>query len=275
MYHIRGLLRRAVSRCNHFVMNSPLRNIVIIPTYNEAENISPLIERILQLDEDVDILIIDDNSPDGTGDVVDDISQRDERVQVIHRKAKLGLGTAYTTGFIRALEQGYDRIMTMDADFSHNPRYIPALMRLTDDYDLAIGSRYVPGGGVRLWGVHRRLLSRGANLFARSILGLHAHDCTAGFRCYRASVLETIDPCSIKADGYSYLLEMLWRVQNAGFSIAETPIVFTDRRRGASKISQREIIHAAGTVLRLAFNAPPVPGPRQKSNQQPLQPLDQ
>jgi glycosyltransferase involved in cell wall biosynthesis len=234
-------------------MTSPLQSIVIIPTYNEAENVPPLIERILGLDEDVDVLIVDDNSPDGTGDVVDAIAEKDPRVQVIHRQAKLGLGTAYTAGFISALEQGYDRILTMDADFSHNPRYIPALLQLTDDYDLAIGSRYVPGGGVRLWGAHRRLLSRGANFFARFMLGLHAHDCTAGFRCYRASVLQTVDPCSIRADGYSYLLEMLWRVQKAGFSVAETPIVFTDRRRGASKISQTEIFHAAGTVFRLAF----------------------
>jgi len=243
-------------------MSTSLRTIIIIPTYNEAENISPLIERILNLDEGVDILIIDDNSPDGTGSVVDAIVEREPRVQVIHRPAKLGLGTAYTTGFMTALERGYDRIMTMDADFSHNPRYIPALLRLTDEHDLAIGSRYVPGGGVRLWGIHRRLLSRGANFFARSILGLQAHDCTAGFRCYRASVLQAIDPRSIQADGYSYLLEMLWRVQKAGFSIAETPIVFTDRRRGASKISQKEIFHAAGTVVRLAFSAAPaLPSP--------------
>jgi len=232
-----------------------LQTLVIVPTYNEAENIPPLVEQILTLEEKVDVLIVDDQSPDGTGEVADAIAEEHPRVQVIHREAKLGLGTAYTAGFIRALEQGYERMMTMDADFSHNPRYIPALLRLTETYDLAIGSRYVPGGGVRLWGVHRKLLSRGANFFARSALGLHAQDCTAGFRCYRASVLETVDPRSIQADGYSYLLEMLWRVQKAGFSVAETPIVFTDRRRGASKISQKEIFHAAGTVFRLTFSS--------------------
>ena len=256
-------------------MTSDPRAIVIIPTYNEAENISPLIERILNLEASVDVLVVDDHSPDGTGEVVDNIAANDPRIQVIHRQAKLGLGTAYTAGFMSALEQGYDRIITMDADFSHNPRYIPTLLKLTDEYDLAIGSRYVPGGGVRLWGLHRRLLSRGANLFARSILGLHAHDCTAGFRCYRASVLEAVNPNSIKADGYSYLLEMLWRVQRAGFSVVETPIVFTDRRRGASKISQKEIFHAAGTVFRLAFSnhaGPTVtPTPRQTD---PLSPSD-
>ena len=237
-------------------MNDSPRAIVIIPTYNEAENVPPLVERILGLEEDVDVLIVDDNSPDGTGDVADAIARETPRVQVIHRPRKLGLGTAYTAGFMRALDLGRERIITMDADFSHNPRYIPTLLRLTNDHDLAIGSRYVPGGGVRLWGWHRRLLSRGANLFARTLLGLHAHDCTAGFRCYRSHVLETVDPRTIRADGYSYLLEMLWRVQKAGFSIAETPIVFTDRRRGASKISQAEILHAAGTVFRLAFTHP-------------------
>ncbi len=237
-------------------MQPTSRAIVIVPTYNEAENIPSLVERILALPENVDVLIVDDNSPDGTGDVAEALAATTPRVQVIHRPQKLGLGTAYTAGFMRALDQGYERILTMDADFSHNPRYIPALIRLTDEYDLSIGSRYVPGGGVRLWGWHRRLLSKSANLFARTLLNLEAHDCTAGFRCYRASVLEAIDPRSIRADGYSYLLEMLWRVQQAGFRIAETPIVFTDRRRGASKISQKEILHAAGTVFRLAFSDP-------------------
>jgi hypothetical protein len=149
------------------------------------------------------------------------------------------------------------------------------LLRLTDDYDLAIGSRYVPGGGVRLWGAHRRLLSRSANLFARFVLGLHAHDCTAGFRCYRASVLETVDPRSIRADGYSYLLEMLWRVQKAGFTVAETPIVFTDRRRGASKISQSEIFHAAGTVFRLAFSGDAAVTSASSRQPEQLRPSDQ
>ena len=232
-------------------MNETPRAVVIIPTYNEAENVPPLVERIFGLEEPVDVIIVDDNSPDGTGEVADALARENTRLEVIHRPRKLGLGTAYTAGFMRALEKGYQRILTMDADFSHNPRYIPVLLRLTDTYDLAIGSRYVPGGGVRLWGWHRRMLSRGANLFARTLLGLHAQDCTAGFRCYRAQVLEAVDPRSIRADGYSYLLEMLWRVQKAGFSVAEAPIVFTDRRRGASKISQKEIFNAAGTVFRL------------------------
>ncbi|RME80952.1 MAG: polyprenol monophosphomannose synthase [Caldilineae bacterium] len=240
-----------------------MQYLAIIPTYNEAENIAPLIENILRLDLPLHVLVVDDNSPDGTGQVVDELAAADSRIDIIHRPRKLGLGTAYTAGFLRALDRGYERVITMDADFSHNPRYIPSLVELTDTVDLGIGSRYVPGGGVRLWGIHRRALSRGANLFARTLLGLQAHDCTAGFRCYRAEVLRVIDPQSIHADGYSYLIEMLWRVQNAGFAIAETPIVFTDRRRGASKISQDEIVKAAATVLRLAFTRPqtvPAPG---------------
>jgi len=234
-----------------------LKTIVIIPTYNEAENIGPLIDNLFMLDVPLDVLVVDDNSPDDTGAVVERCAQEDTRIQVIHRPRKMGLGTAYTAGFESALQQGYDRIVTMDADFSHNPRYIPQLIGLTEDHDLGIGSRYVPGGGVRLWGIHRRTLSRGANLLARTVLGLKAHDCTAGFRCYRAEVLRDVHPQSIRADGYSYLVEMLWRVQGTGFDVAETPIVFTDRRQGASKISRNEIFKAVLTVLRLALSRRP------------------
>ena len=237
---------------------SLLKTIVIIPTYNEAENIAPLIENLFLLDVSLDVLVVDDNSPDDTGAVVEQCAQQDDRIQIIHRPEKMGLGTAYTAGFERALQQGYNRIITMDADFSHNPRYIPLLLGLTEDHDLGIGSRYVPGGGVRLWGVHRRALSRGANLLARTVLGLKTNDCTAGFRCYRAEVLRAVHPQSIRADGYSYLIEMLWRVQGAGFDVAETPIVFTDRRQGASKISRNEIFKAALTVLRLALSRQPL-----------------
>ena len=230
-----------------------MKTLVIIPTYNEAENLPPLVESLLSLGLGLNILIVDDNSPDGTGEVAVQLAEVNALVQVIHRPQKMGLGTAYTAGFTRALDWGYDRILTMDADFSHNPRYVPALLSLTETADLSVGSRYVPGGGVRLWSVYRRALSRSANFVARSVLGLRARDCTAGFRCYRHEVLETVDPTSIHADGYSYLLEMMWRVQGAGFRVAETPIVFTDRRRGASKISQDEIFKAGGTVLRLAL----------------------
>ena len=234
-----------------------MKILAIVPTYNEAENIAPLVERLLELNLDLDVLVVDDNSPDGTGEIIADLARHNARVHAIHRPSKLGLGTAYTTGFLFALERNYDRVITMDADFSHNPRYVPSLVALTETYDLTIGSRYVPGGGVRLWGAYRRTLSRGANFVARAALGLKAHDCTAGFRCYRTQVLQTIDPTTIDADGYSYLIEILWRVQYAGFRIAETPILFTDRRRGASKISKTEIFKAAKTVLRLSVRSKP------------------
>lgn len=236
-----------------------MKTAVIIPTYNEAENIAPLIEQLLSLELGLYIIVVDDNSPDGTGDVAEEWAQNNANVQVIHRPEKQGLGTAYTTGFEKALELGCEYVLTMDADFSHNPRYIPALLQLAQDHDLTIGSRYVSGGGVRLWGWHRRFLSRGANLFARSLLGLHVHDCTAGFRCYRSEVLQAIDPTSIRSDGYSYLIEMLWRVENASFRVTEMPIVFTDRRKGSSKISQHEIMKAAWTVVRLLFRRKPIP----------------
>jgi glycosyltransferase involved in cell wall biosynthesis len=234
-----------------------VRSLVIIPTYNEAENIAPLVDSLLALELGLHVLIVDDNSPDGTGQIADEVAAAHQPVVwVLHRAGKLGLGTAYTAGFEFALERGYERIVTMDADFSHNPRYVPSLIDLTKTCELGIGSRYVPGGGVRLWGLHRRLLSRGANFFARAALGLQAHDCTAGFRCYQAGVLRAVDPASIRADGYSYLVEMLWRVERAGFGVGETPIVFTDRRRGASKISRNEIFKAGSTILRLAVARP-------------------
>jgi len=234
-------------------VNTRPRVLTVIPTYNEAENIAPLVESLRALDLGLHIVIVDDNSPDGTGAIADRLTRLYSTVHVIHRPAKLGLGTAYTTGFLFALEHGFDRVVTMDADFSHNPRYLPSLLELTDQAHMAIGSRYVPGGGVRLWGFNRRLLSRGANLFARTLLGLKVNDCTAGFRCYRSEVLRAIDPTSIRADGYSYLIEMLWRVLQAGFTVVETPIMFTDRRRGASKISRQEIVKAGATVMRLAL----------------------
>jgi len=249
-----------------------LKITAIIPTYNESDNIAPLIENLLDLDVPLHVLVVDDNSPDGTGEIVEQLAQEDERIKIIHRPKKMGLGTAYTAGFELALEQGYERIITMDADFSHNPRYVPILIDLTNECDLSIGSRYVPGGGVRLWGIHRRAMSRGANLLARITLGLKTHDCTAGFRCYRAEVLKSVYPQSIRADGYSYLVEMLWRVQGSGFSVAETPIIFTDRRQGSSKISQDEIFKAALTVSRLAFTPKPVPSSQSQPKAQHLTP---
>lgn len=233
---------------------APGRALVIVPTYNEAENIERLVAEILAQSGPFDVVVVDDNSPDGTGRLADALAERDERVQVIHRSAKLGLGTAYIAGFRLALQRGYDYALTMDADFSHSPRYLPALLGLMAECDLAIGSRYVPGGGATGCSAFRVLLSRGANALARSVLGLKAHDCTAGFRCYRTAVLRAIDLDTIFSNGYSFLVEMITRCQRRGFAIAELPIVFENRRLGSSKISRREIGKSIYTILRLRFS---------------------
>jgi dolichol-phosphate mannosyltransferase len=239
--------------------------VVIIPTYNESDNIEALVKEILALrlglrraqsnrsgralDDITEIIIVDDNSPDGTGEIADELAKVYGGIKVIHRPAKLGLGTAHIAGFKEALALGADRIMTMDADFSHHPRYIPDLLARNRDAQLVIGSRYVDGGGTANWGLQRQILSRGANTFARLVLGLKAHDCTGAFRCYRREVLESIELDEIFSDGYSFLIEMLYKCQRQGWEIGEVPIIFEDRRRGASKISRREIFKALYTVL--------------------------
>jgi len=228
-----------------------MRTLVILPTYNERENIARLVPDLLALPDGVHILIVDDNSPDGTGQLADEFSSRHERVHVIHRAGKLGLGTAYIAGFKYALEVGFDCILTMDADYSHQPQYVPGLIAGIKSADLVIGSRYVSGGCVVDSPLARRLLSRGANLFARLVLGLHTRDCTAGFRCYRREVLESINLDTIFSDGYSFLIEMLHIVQQAGWKVTEVPIQFKDRCQGVSKISRAEIFKALYTVVRL------------------------
>ncbi len=225
---------------------------VVLPTYNERENLTPMIGQLLDLPVNLGVIVVDDNSPDGTGELADELAaQHPGRVSVIHRPGKLGLGTAYLAGFADALARGAARIMSMDADFSHHPRYIPAMVEASAQYDLVIGSRYVPGGGTPDFPFRRRLLSWGANTFARTMLSLKAHDTTAGFRCYRRIVLETLPLDSIFSSGYSFLIEMLFMVQRAGFSVGEVPIIFEDRKLGASKISSREITRAMYTVIRL------------------------
>lgn len=224
---------------------------VIIPTYNEKENITDLINQILALPLAARVIVVDDNSPDGTGDLLDNLAAQDDRIAVIHRAGKLGLGTAYIAGFKKGLAEGADRLITMDADFSHHPAYIPGLVALADYRHITIGSRYVPHGGVQNWGWQRRFLSWGANHFARMVLGLTAKDCTAGFRCYHREVLTDIDLDQIFSNGYSFLVEMLFKCQRQGYTIGEIPIIFANRTRGSSKISQQEIIKAIGTVMRL------------------------
>jgi dolichol-phosphate mannosyltransferase len=225
--------------------------LVIIPTYNEAENIERLVGEILALPEAFHVLIVDDNSPDGTGSLADSLASRDARVRVHHRACKLGLGTAHIAGFRDALARGYPLAVTMDADFSHNPRYLPALVALVQGADLAIGSRYVRGGGATGCSLSRVLISRGANALARAVLGLKAHDCTAGFRCYRAEVLHAVGIDAIFSNGYSFMVEMITRCQRLGYSCAELPIIFENRRLGASKISRAEIWKSFYTIARL------------------------
>jgi glycosyltransferase involved in cell wall biosynthesis len=229
-----------------------MKSTVIIPTYNERENIVLLVPELLALPVGVDVLVVDDNSPDSTGLIADEMAAHDARVSVIHRSGKLGLGTAYIAGFKEALATGAERILTMDADYSHHPRYIPAMIECSQTADMVIGSRYVRGGGAVDSPAMRRLLSYSANAFAKMMLGLKAMDCTAGFRCYRRAVLESIDLDTIFSDGYSFLIEMLYKVQRRGWRVAEVPIRFMDRRLGASKISRSEISRALYTVVRLS-----------------------
>lgn len=229
-----------------------MHDIVVIPTYNEAENIPLLVSELLALEPPVDVIVVDDNSPDGTGELADTLAvENPGRVDVVHRPSKLGLGTAHIAGFKRALNQGAECVLSMDADFSHHPRYVPAMLAQSQDADLVIGSRYVNRGGTRFCTRKRRALSLGANLFAKIMLGLPARDCTAGFRCYKREVLLSIDVDEIFSDGYSFLIEVLYRTKRQGWSVAEVPIIFEDRRHGVSKISRREIFAAMYTVLRL------------------------
>ncbi len=225
--------------------------IVVVPTYNEADNLPALAEAILGQKGIAHLVVVDDNSPDGTAAVAKMLADRLGRLHVVSRPRKLGLGTAYVAGFRSALALGAERIVTMDGDFSHHPAYIPRLLAASADHEVVIGSRYVPGGGIGHWGWHRRALSRGANAVAHLAAGLEARDCTSGFRCYHTDLLRRIEFDRLRSSDYAFLIEMLFVCQQLGASIAEVPIVFEERRRGASKISRTEIWRALGTVARL------------------------
>ena len=228
------------------------RTLAVLATYNERENLGPLVEAILGLGiSGLDVLVVDDGSPDGTGELADALAARHPEVRVVHREGKLGLGTAHVAAMRYAEEQGYDFAVTMDADFSHDPKYLPDILARRDEADLVLGSRYVPGGGVRNWGLRRRLMSRGANAFVRLFLGLRPRDCSGAYRCYRVAVLRRIDFGQVVATGYAFQEEIAWRMQRLGARIVEVPIVFEDRRRGKTKMSWREIVGLFCTVLRL------------------------
>jgi dolichol-phosphate mannosyltransferase len=226
---------------------------IIIPTYNERENIAALLPVVLE-NPRVRVLVVDDGSPDGTGAVVASFARHEPRVALLSRQGKQGLGTAYMAGFRLALAEGARFIFEMDADFSHDPAYIPALLEATESrYDLALGSRYVRGGATSDWGLGRKLISRGGNLYAGLILGLPVADATGGFRCYRREVLEAIDLNAVRSNGYSFQIEMVYRALRAGFRVGEVPIVFPDRRVGQSKMSRRIVAEALVTVWKLRF----------------------
>ncbi|HET6921712.1 MAG TPA: polyprenol monophosphomannose synthase [Anaeromyxobacteraceae bacterium] len=222
--------------------------LVCLPTYDEAENVRPMVEAILAATPEVDVLVIDDNSPDGTGRLADQIAAREPRVQVLHRPGKEGLGKAYLAGFAWALGRGYSLVLEMDADFSHDPKYLPAMLARAREADLVLGSRNVPGGGTVNWGLGRRLLSRGGSLYARLILGLPVRDLTGGFKCFRREVLEAIDLPSVECSGYAFQIELTFRAFRKGFRVAEIPIVFVDRRVGQSKMSRRIVLEAIRKV---------------------------
>jgi dolichol-phosphate mannosyltransferase len=230
-----------------------VKTLIIIPTYNELENLRPLLEAVFSNAPETDILIVDDNSPDGTGNLADQIHEEDPRVQVLHRAGKLGLGTAYIAGFKYAIEHNYDAAFEMDADFSHNPRYLPDFLQAIERADLVIGSRYVAGGGTPNWSLMRRIISGGGNIFARFMLGIPVHDCTAGYRCYRREVLESIGLDTVQSQGYAFQVEMAYRVMKQGFKIVEIPIIFMDRRVGKSKMSRKIFIEALLYVMRTRF----------------------
>jgi dolichol-phosphate mannosyltransferase len=229
------------------------RTLVCTPTYNEAPNVQSLIDAILAAAPDVEVLVIDDASPDGTGGIVQSRMLKDARINLMQRPGKLGLGTAYLAGFAFGLQHDFDRVVTMDADLSHPPDRIPALIAAADQgADLSVGSRYVPGGAIQGWGPGRLVLSRTANTVARSVLRLRTRDCTGGFRCYTRPVLEFLASRPLRSSGYSALVELLTRCERRGYRIQEVPITFVDRRHGQSKISRQEVLRAIATIIRLA-----------------------
>lgn len=229
--------------------------VIVVPTYNERENVGPLVDAIMATGIDTDVLIVDDNSPDGTGELVDEIHRQNPRVSALHRPGRGGLGSAYVEGFRRVLAAGYQRVVSMDADLSHDPKYLPDMIAATELYDVVVGSRYMTGVSVVNWPIWRLVMSVGANTYARTITGLPLHDCTSGFQCFRAEALRALSLDAIRTNGYSFLIELKYRAHRAGFRLGEVPIIFVDRRIGISKITRREIYASILTVwkLRLGF----------------------
>lgn len=228
---------------------------VVIPTYNEQDNLQRLIEQVLLQDESLQVLVVDDNSPDGTGQLAEELSRSNDRINVLHRPGKLGLGSAYRDGFRRAMELGADLLIEMDADFSHDPSVLPLFLEQIKTHDLVIGSRYLNGISVVNWPLRRLMLSYGANWYTRLITGLTIMDCTSGFKCFRRSLIESIDLDRIRSDGYSFQIEMHFRSAELGAKICEVPIIFIDRRAGQSKMSKRIVREAVLMVWKLKLGS--------------------
>jgi len=228
--------------------------LIIVPTYNERENIPLLVPQIFQAAHAADLLLVDDNSPDGTADLAERLFGDDPRFSVLRRAGPRGLGLSYVDGYRKALTAGYARVVQMDADFSHDPKYLPELIRAEETADVVFGSRYCPGGGVRNWPLRRVLLSRFANLYVRAIAGLPIRDSTSGFRCYSRRALERIQLNEIVSNGYAFQVEMTYRAHAAGLRLVETPIIFVDRQQGRSKISRAVILESMVMPWRLRFS---------------------
>lgn len=232
------------------------RVLVITPTYNERENLHAFLDALFAVAPEVDVLVVDDNSPDGTGALADAVAAVDPRVHVRHRAGKLGLGTAYLEGFRWAIDNGYDVVFEMDTDLSHDPRYVPDFLRAIDaGADVVIGSRNIPGGGVEGWGPGRHLLSKGGSVYSRTILGLEVRDLTSGYKAFTRDALDRIDLGGVKSNGYSFQIELTYRAALRGMRVAEVPILFVDRRAGASKMSRKIFAEAVVMVWKLRLDA--------------------
>lgn len=232
-----------------------MKALVVIPTYNERENLPRIVPEVLAKDERISVLVVDDNSPDGTGQLADEMAARDSRIHVLHRPGKQGLGKAYLAGFDWALQRDFDRIIEMDADFSHNPTYLSPLLTASESSDLVLGSRYKSGVNVINWPMSRLLLSYFANVYARVITGMKVRDLTGGFKCFRRQVLEALNLGAIHSNGYAFQIEMSFRAHRKGFTIQEIPIVFVDREHGQSKMSKAIVREAIWMVPKLRLMA--------------------
>jgi dolichol-phosphate mannosyltransferase len=232
------------------------RTLIVVPTYNERANIESFLRSVRGTAREASILVVDDNSPDGTGDLVDNLARSDSQISVMHRAGKLGLGTAYLEGFAWGMARGFDRFIEMDADFSHDPKYLKDFSAALDaGADVAVGSRNIPGGSVEGWGLGRHVISKGGSLYSRLVLGVSVHDLTTGYKAFTRRALETLDLSKVQSNGYCFQIEMTYRAIQRGLKVVEVPIVFVDRREGQSKMSKKIFVEALGVVWKLRLQA--------------------